>query len=228
MKDLNENKVEHWLGVIIMGCFAWATYFHFQRFFIKFVEAFANLPLWWFLIVFPLFAMSVVWAINLEDSQMKELETNIRYNQKIMTDYERCLRLMHYDIKQVPSIQFRAYCADLLRLMQYKDVRIDQIGLSDERGISAITPSGNKSYIVCQHNRLDEVITEEMIQGLHEVMLTSDIKEGLFITTTSFTSAALDLAKDYQINCIDGEGLDELIILAIREAQDPLIRQMLS
>ena len=59
-------------------------------------------------------------------------------------------------------------------------------------------------------------------------MLASDIKEGLFITTTSFTSAALDLAKDYQINCIDGEGLDELIILAIREAQDPLIRQMLS
>ena len=33
MKDLNENKVERWLGFIIMGCFAWATYFHFQRFF---------------------------------------------------------------------------------------------------------------------------------------------------------------------------------------------------
>ena len=112
--------------------------------------------------------------------------------------------------------------------MQYKDVRIDQIGLSDERGISAITPLGNKIYIVCQQSGINELITEEMIEALHEVMLTSDIKEGLFITTTSFTSAALDLAKAHQINCIDGEGLDELIILATREAQDPLIRQMLS
>ena len=71
-------------------------------------------------------------------------------------------------------------------------------------------------------------LLKKRLKPYMRVMLASDIKEGLFITTTSFTSAALDLAKAHQINCIDGGGLDELIILAIREAQDPLIRQMLS
>ncbi|MDO4925581.1 MAG: restriction endonuclease [Turicibacter sp.] len=228
MKDLNENKVERWLSLIMICCFAWVTYFYFQNFFIGIVEAFAALPFWWFLMVLPLFAMSVVWSINLGEYEIKELEKKVRNNQKVMTERERCLRLMHYNIQQIPPIQFVAYCADLLRLLEYGDVKIDRLASNVGKGIRAITPLGNQVYIECQHHMFKQVINEEMIQTLYAAMLENDIKEGLFITASSFTPAAIDWAKAHQIKCVDGQALNELVMFATREGREQLTKEILS
>ncbi|MEE0881078.1 MAG: hypothetical protein UIL36_05680 [Turicibacter sp.] len=65
MKDLNEGKVQQWMGLIMLSSFAWVTYFNFQGFFLKMVDSFMLLPFWWFLLILPLFAMSIVWSISL-------------------------------------------------------------------------------------------------------------------------------------------------------------------
>ncbi|MBQ4164360.1 MAG: hypothetical protein IJD87_04700, partial [Turicibacter sp.] len=124
MKDLNEGKVQHWMGVIMLSSFAWVTYFNFQGFFLKIVDSFMLLPFWWFLLVLPLFAMSIVWSISLGEDEIKELERNVQKNQRNMIRRERYFRLMHTDIEQISSIQFYYYCADVLKLLNYKGVKI--------------------------------------------------------------------------------------------------------
>ena len=44
MKDLNEGKVQQWMGYIMIGCFCWITYFNFQVFFLKIVQLLQNIP----------------------------------------------------------------------------------------------------------------------------------------------------------------------------------------
>ena len=72
MKDLNEGKVQQWMGLIMLSSFGWVTYFNFQGFFLKMLDSFMLLPFWWFLLVLPLFAMSIVWSISLGEDEIKE------------------------------------------------------------------------------------------------------------------------------------------------------------
>ena len=45
MNDLNEGKVLKLMSYIMLGLFAWVTYFNFQGVFIRTVELFESLPL---------------------------------------------------------------------------------------------------------------------------------------------------------------------------------------
>ena len=64
MNDLNEGKVLKLMSYIMLGLFAWVTYFNFQEVFIRMVELFESLPMWWYLLVLVLFAVSVVWSFS--------------------------------------------------------------------------------------------------------------------------------------------------------------------
>ena len=130
MKDLNSGKVQQWLGLIMLSSFGWVTYFNFQGFFLKMVDSFMLLPFWWFLLILPLFAMSIVWSISLGEDEIKELERNVQKNQRNMIKRERYFRLIHTDIEQISSTQFYYYCADILKLLNYKEVKIDVLLLT--------------------------------------------------------------------------------------------------
>lgn len=217
MKDLNEGKVQQWMGYIMIGCFCWITYFNFQGFFMKIVEMFAALPFWWFLIVLPLFAMSVVWSIGLGEQEIKALEEQVQKNQQMMAQRERCLRLIHYDVQQIPPLQFEYYCADLLRLLGYQEVKVTK-----SKRISALTSEGNRVYIECKYKNLDPYIEQDTLENFHLAMVHDEISEGLFITTSSFSQSALEWVKDFKITCIDGNTLSELILFATRESWEQL------
>lgn len=214
MKELNEEKVGRWLGYIMIGCFCWMTYFNFQVFFLNVVDMFASLPLWWFLIVLPLFAMSVVWSISLGEEEIKELEEQIQENQQIMAHRERCLRLIHYEIQQIPPLQFVYYCSDLLRLLGYQEVKFMK-----DRRMSAFTMDGNLIYVECQCKNLDQYIEQERIEKLQLAMSDDDVSEGMFITTSSFSQEAIERAKASNIICVDKGSLSELILFATRESR---------
>lgn len=217
MKDLNEGKVQQWMGYIMIGCFCWVTYFNFQGFFRGIVDMFASLPFWWFLIVLPLFAMSVVWSISLGEQEIKALEEQVQKNQQMMAQRERCLRLIHYDVRQISPLQFEYYCADLLRLLGYQEVKV-----MNPKRISAMTSDGNRMYIECQPKKSDHLIEQHMLENLHSVMVHDKVSQGIFITTASFSQSALEWVKDCNITCIDGNTLSELILFATRESREQL------
>lgn len=217
MKDLNEGKVQQWMGYIMIGCFCWITYFNFQGFFMKIVDMFAALPFWWFLIVLPLFAMSVVWSISLGEQEIKALEEQVQKNQKVMIQRERCLRLIHYDVQQISPIQFEYYCADLLRLLGYQEVKVMK-----SRRISAWTSDGNRVYIECRQKKSDDSVEQDLLENLHSEMVQDEVNEGIFITTSSFSPLALEWVKDCKMTCIDGNALSELILFVTRESREQL------
>lgn len=214
MKDLTANKVQQWMSLIMIGCFCWVTYFNFQGFFLKMIEMFVALPLWWFLIVLPLFAMAVIWSISLGEREIKELEKQVQKNQKVMTRRERCLRLIHYDIKQIPYAQFNYYCADVLRLLGYHEVRVICNGAKD---MIALNPNGDQVYIKCVATKEEQFISQSMIEDFYANMLSDKISQGLFMTTVSFSPSAVKRAQECQIKCMDGQDLNELILLVTRE-----------
>ena len=217
MKDLNEGKVQQWLGYMMSGCFCWITYFNFQGFFRGIVDMFAALPFWWFLIVLPLFAMSVVWSISLGEQEIKALEEQVQKNQQMMAQRERCLRLIHYDVQQIPPLQFEYYCADLLRLLGYQEVKVTK-----SKRISALTSEGNRVYIGCKQKKSDDLIEQHMLENFHSVMIRDEVSEGIFITTSSFSQQAIEWVKECNITCIDGNTLSELILFATRESREQL------
>lgn len=222
MKDLNEGKVQQWLGYIMIGCFCWITYFNFQGFFLKVVDIFAALPFWWFLIVLPLFAMSVIWSISLDEQEIKALEEQVKNNQRMMAQRERCLRLIHYDVQQVSPIQFGFYCADLLRLLSYEEVKVTKTNR-----IRALTPEGNRIYIECKYDNLDHFLEQETIENLHSTMVQDEVNEGIVITNSFFSQVALEWAKECNIICIDRNALSDLILFATREGRESLENHML-
>lgn len=217
MKDLNEGKVQQWMSYIMIGCFCWITYFNFQGFFMKIVDMFTALPFWWFLIVLPLFAMSVIWSISLGEQEIKALEEQVQKNQKVMAQRERCLRLIHYDVQQISQLQFEYYCADLLRLLGYQEVKVTK-----SRRISARTSDGNCVYIECRQKQSDDPVEQDLLEKLHSAMVHDEVNEGIFITTSSFSPLALEWVKDYKMTCIDGHTLSELNLFATRESREQL------
>ncbi len=224
MKDLNEGKVQQWMGLIMIGSFCWVTYFNFQGFFFKVVSMFTALPFWWVLIVLPLFAMAVVWSISLGECEIKELEQQVQKNKRTMVRGERCLRLIHYDIQQIPHLQFYYYCTDLLRLLDYKEVKV----VCDEvKDIIAINPSGEIIYIKCFTGNNQHCINQKIIEDFHQAMTADEVTQGLFLTTASFSISTLELANRYHIKCMDGKDLNELIEFVTREGKEQLKESML-
>lgn len=204
MNDLNEGKIQQWMGIIMLSLFAWVTYFNFQGFFIKIVEAFIALPFWWFLLILPLFSISILWSINLGEDEIKELKRNVEKNQRKMIRRERYFRLVHTDIEQLSSTQFHYYCTDILKLTDYQEIKIVA---EKEKDIIAFNKSKEMVYIKC----LSKVVDKALIEEFHDVLIKDNITQGILITSTAIKADELQLAKSYNISCIDKNDLKMLV-----------------
>ena len=204
MKDLNEGKVQQWMGLIMLSSFGWVTYFNFQGFFLKMVDSFMLLPFWWFLLILPLFAMSIVWSISLGEDEIKELERNVQKNQRNMIKRERYFRLIHTDIEQISSTQFYYYCADILKLLNYQAVKIID---EKEKDIIAFDTAQNIVYIKCS----SKIVDKQLIEAFHDTLIKDNITQGILMTSTTFRADELQLARSYNIKYIDKSNLNELI-----------------
>ena len=219
MKDLNSGKVQQWLGLIMLSSFAWVTYFNFQGFFLKMVDSFMLLPFWWFLLVLPLFAMAIVWSISLGEDEIKQLERNVQKNQRNMIRRERYFRLMHTDIEQISSIQFYYYCVDVLKLLNYKEVKI-----VDEKGknIIALDTNQDRVHIKC----LSKIVDKQLIEEFHDTLIKDNITQGILMTETIFREDEFQLAKSYNIKCIDKSDLNELIRLSMSDRRENITNML--
>ena len=215
MKDLNEGKVQQWMGLIMLSSFAWVTYFNFQGFFLKMVDSFMLLPFWWFLLILPLFAMSIVWSISLGEDEIKELERNVQKNQRNMIKRERYFRLIHTDIEQISSTQFYYYCADILKLLNYQAVKIVD---EKEKDIIAFDTAQNMVYIKC----LSEIVDKQLIEAFHDTLVKDSINQGILMTSTTFRADELQLVKSYHIKCIDKTDFTELIKLSMGDRRESI------
>ena len=215
MKDLNEGKVQQWMGLIMLSSFGWVTYFNFQGFFLKMVDSFMLLPFWWFLLILPLFAMSIVWSISLGEDEIKELERNVQKNQRNMIKRERYFRLIHTDIEQISSTQFYYYCADILKLLNYQAVKIVD---EKEKDIIAFDTAQNMVYIKC----LSEIVDKQLIEAFHDTLVKDSINQGILMTSTTFRADELQLVKSYHIKCIDKTDFTELIKLSMSDRKESI------
>ena len=215
MKDLNEGKVQQWMGLIMLSSFGWVTYFNFQGFFLKMVDSFMLLPFWWFLLILPLFAMSIVWSISLGEDEIKELERNVQKNQRNMIKRERYFRLIHTDIEQISSTQFYYYCADILKLLNYQAVKIID---EKEKDIIAFDTAQNIVYIKC----LSEIVDKQLIEEFHDILMKDNITQGILMISTTFRADELQLVKSYHIKCIDKTDFTELIKLSMGDRRESI------
>lgn len=215
MKDLNEGKVQQWMGLIMLSSFGWVTYFNFQGFFLKMVDSFMLLPFWWFLLILPLFAMSIVWSISLGEDEIKELERNVQKNQRNMIRRERYFRLMHTDIEQISSTQFYYYCADILKLLNYKEVKIVD---EKEKDIIVFDINEDIVYIKCS----SIVVDKQLIEAFHDTLIKDNINQGILMIASTFREDELELAKSYHIKCIDKNDLTELIKLSMSDRKESI------
>lgn len=156
MNDLNEGKVLKLMSYIMLGLFAWVTYFNFQGVFIRMVELFESLPMWWYLLVLVLFAVSVVWSISRGEEEIHQIEEEMNQAKQSLVRSERCLRLLQYEVKDIPAFQFSFYCADLLRMLDYQEVRV-----KNYKFIRAINEVGEKVYIECLVKEAGESVNKD-------------------------------------------------------------------
>lgn len=217
MNDLNEGKVIKLIGYIMLCFFAWVTYFNFQGVFIKIIELFETLPLWWYLLMMLLFALAVVWSINLGEEEISHLEEETQKDRQLIVHRERCLRLLQYEVGEIPDFQFSFYCADLLRMLHYKEVRV-----KNYQSIRAKNQDGVFVYVKCLMKEAGESVEEKDLTSLIQSMERNRIPLGLVMTLSPVPLEVLNVARKHQILCLDHQALKELISYVTREGVEML------
>ncbi len=123
---------------------------------------------------------------------------------------ERLKRLTLERLKSMDPKEFEYAVADMLRAMDYKDVRV--VGGSGDLAVD-ITAKRGKDKVVIQCKRYTgKKVTSPELQMFIGMMLTEyKATKGIYVTTSSFTQDAVELARRHGIELWDGDRLAEVI-----------------
>ncbi|MEN8904528.1 MAG: restriction endonuclease [Clostridiales bacterium] len=104
---------------------------------------------------------------------------------------------------------FEKYIADLYRMLGYSAKVTKAVG---DCGKDVILKKNSKKFVVevKLYSRKNS-IGRPMIQKLHSAFIDEKADGGIFVTTSYFTNAAIDFAKNKKIELIDGKKLAEMI-----------------
>lgn len=210
----SQERVNKQLFWIIVSSFLFITLISFQSFFITLLRAIILIPNWWFLIIIPLFGISVIYSINRGEEEIRVAEAELFDKQQQIIEIERQFRLIKSDLMTLSRFQFTYYCNDLLKVLGYKDIRVKD-------DLSAITAKNKEQqyvYIACFHHQDYPVIDETLIQQFECVKSHHPNFKGLIMTSIDFTEEALKFAKEYQIECYNGMAISKLVWLALATA----------
>ena len=210
----SQERVNKQLFWIIMASFLFITLISFQSFFITLLRAIILIPNWWFLIIIPLFGISVIYSINRGEEEIRVAEAELFDKQQQIIEIERQFRLIKSDLMTLSRFQFTYYCNDLLKVLGYKDIRVKD-------DLSAITAKNKEQqyvYIACFHHQDYPVIDETLIQQFECVKSHHPNFKGLIMTSIDFTEEALKFAKEHQIECYNGMAISKLVWLALATA----------
>lgn len=106
--------------------------------------------------------------------------------------------------------EFEQYIACLFYDLGYQNVTVTPP--INDRGKDIVMYRDGRKYVVevklyAPHNH----IGREKIQKLHSAMIDSEAGGAIFVTTSDFTENAIEYAKKFNIELINGAGLEEIL-----------------
>lgn len=116
------------------------------------------------------------------------------------------------DLLTVSGSEFEAIVADLFRAIGYHEV--ERIGGSGDLGVdlTGVDRDGQRVIVQCKRYGIGQKIGSPAIQSLMGTVVNHGADRGIFVTTSTFTAPALQVAKSGRvtIDLIDGDALTRL------------------
>jgi restriction endonuclease Mrr len=141
-------------------------------------------------------------------SALKELERQEKERQ----EQERIARMKSLgDILVLTSKEFEELTGKILEANGFHDVQI--VGGSGDLGVDifALDQFGYKHAVQCKRYAPGNVVGSKTIQTFFGMMFHHQVLKGIFVTTSTFSRPAIDLANQRDIQLIDGNQLIGLI-----------------
>jgi restriction system protein len=115
------------------------------------------------------------------------------------------------DILVLTPRQFEELTGKILATIGFHSVQI--VGGSGDLGVDifACDRYGNKYAVQCKRYAPGNTVGSPAIQTFFGMMVHHQVEKGIFVTTSTFSRPAVDLAAQRKIRLINGESLIELL-----------------
>lgn len=117
------------------------------------------------------------------------------------------------DIQLLTGKQFEVLVAELMTCQGYTDVQV--VGRSRDLcvDIKALGHRGEPLVVQCKRYSAKKKIVSKEMQAFYGMILHHGAQRGIYVTTSSYTKDARDLADSHAIELIDGKKLMQLITM---------------
>lgn len=135
----------------------------------------------------------------------RKLYNNIDY------DKENILKELSYKIDYMDGFEFEEFCYKVFKANGYKAKLTPK---TNDGGKDIILKRDNNTiYVECKHYAEENKITVNLIHKLISACTVDNISHGIFITTSSYTSSAVDLKNKSRSLKIDLWYKDDILRL---------------
>ncbi|MCS6767491.1 MAG: restriction endonuclease [Candidatus Nitrosocaldus sp.] len=123
---------------------------------------------------------------------------------------ERLKRLTLERLRSMGPGEFEHAIADVLRAMNYRDVRV--VGGSGDLAVDITARLGRDRVVIqCKRYTGRKVTSPEMQMFIGMMVTEYKAAKGIYVTTSSFTRDAMELARKHGIELWDGDTLAGMI-----------------
>ncbi len=131
---------------------------------------------------------------------LKAKHINFRYKNR---------HFSNIDYMKLSDHEFEQFCSDVLNTLGYR-TKVTPPKNDGGKDLVGTDPKGNKIFGECKQWTTTSVGRPAM-QKLKGCMVDANVSQGIFITTSRFSSKALEYAARNNIKCIDRNQLNKLI-----------------
>lgn len=163
-------------------------------------------------------------VVALSESNDQAKAQSERFEQALPARKAPATRPSLQRILKLSPTEFEVFTGDILRALGYSDVR--RVGGAGDMGVdvTATSPDGQRTVVQCKRYAPDRPVGSQPIQnfiGMMNVVHHADA--GIFVTTSSFSKQAHELARRYKdrIQLIEGRYLLQLANLVWDEYGNP-------
>lgn len=114
-----------------------------------------------------------------------------------------------FELRQMDSIQFEHYVANLFRKRGYS-AKVT-VASGDDGVDVQVSKNGEKAVVQCKRYAESNCVGSEEIQRFIGSMQIYKVRKGFFVATTRFTAHAVRLAHAHHVELIDDVRLAEMI-----------------
>ncbi|HAX72697.1 MAG TPA: hypothetical protein DCY20_04170 [Firmicutes bacterium] len=193
------------LNRIILVLFIFSLLFGLKDFISMGLSYINVLPNWWIIGCLTIFACSCIWSLDMAEKRMKQMRLNIKAEEAELQQMRMQFQLIYSDILGIKDPdKFEEYCADILRALGYLNVELTSRTTEAGKQISCTNGMGLNLLIAVKYDSPGSKVSKENIQTLHSTMINDGVRKGMFITTSDFSTEALDFAQECNIQCMNG------------------------